>query len=454
MTTHINLDYHTWKFKKSFKRNVTALFSSMLLLSALANAQEKALTLEEAVTLGLNNSKTLKLSQSKIDQAVSQYNQAKDKTLPTGSISYNYSFAYIPANRLSFEGIKIALPKTAESSIGTASVSEIIYAGKKLKYAKESTELLTRVALLDAELDKDQIAFDITNEYYNLYKVLQSQKVVQQNLKSIDEQIRQAQRFFEQGLVTKNDVLRFQLQRSNIELNGVDLETNRKVVNYNLNILLGLPEATQLIINHIIDIDQSIAPFDSYLDTALANRQELLGLDIRARASDLNVKSIRASQLPTLAAAVNGYLLGVTANPIPQNGDYLAPLTAGLNVSWNFGSLWTTKNKIAEAKIASDQVVINKNITTDRIKNEVNQSYQNYVTAIQRVKLLQTSIEQATENSKITASKYANGTASAIDRVDAETLLYQAQTDLELAKASVGLTYYSLFKSTGKRIKQ
>ena len=279
----------------------------MLLLSALANAQEKALTLEEAVTLGLNNSKTLKLSQSKIDQAVSQYNQAKDKTLPTGSISYNYSFAYIPANRLSFEGIKIALPKTAESSIGTASVSEIIYAGKKLKYAKESTELLTRVALLDAELDKDQIAFDITNEYYNLYKVLQSQKVVQQNLKSIDEQIRQAQRFFEQGLVTKNDVLRFQLQRSNIELNGVDLETNRKVVNYNLNILLGLPEATQLIINHIIDIDQSIAPFDSYLDTALANRQELLGLDIRARASDLNVKSIRASQLPTLAAAVNGY---------------------------------------------------------------------------------------------------------------------------------------------------
>jgi outer membrane protein len=117
-----------------------------------------------------------------------------------------------------------------------------------MKYARQSTDLLTQVARLDVVNDKDQIAYDIINSYYNLYKVLQSKKVVAQNLATVDAQIKQSQRFFEQGLVTKNDVLRFQLQRSNVELNGIDLETNRRIINYNLDVLLGLPESTQL--NH------------------------------------------------------------------------------------------------------------------------------------------------------------------------------------------------------------
>jgi outer membrane protein len=51
---------------------------------------------------------------------------------------------------------------------------------------------------------------------------------LRKTLATIDAQIHQSQRFFEQGLVTKNDVLRFQLQRSNVELTGIDLESNRK----------------------------------------------------------------------------------------------------------------------------------------------------------------------------------------------------------------------------------
>jgi outer membrane protein TolC len=99
--------------------------------------------------------------------------------------------------------------------------------------------------------------------------VLQSKKVVAQNLTTIDAQIKQAQRFFDQGLVTKNDVLRFQLQRSNIELNGIDLETNRRIINYNLNVLLGLPEGTQLNIAQITEADRQVAPLANYLDTAM-----------------------------------------------------------------------------------------------------------------------------------------------------------------------------------------
>ena len=398
----------------------------------------------------MDNSKVLKLSQSKIDQAVSQYNQAKDRELPTGDVSFGYNRAEIPANTLDFGPSVIHLPKSADAYLGIASVKESLFDGHRLKYAQESTNLLTNIARLDAVKDKDQIAYEIINEYYNLYKVLQSKKVVEQNLNSIDQQIHQSQRFFEQGLVTKNDVLRFQLQRANIELNGIDLETNRKIVNYNLDILLGLPETTQLNIDQINEADRAIAPLNNYIDTAMANRQELAQFDLHNKVAQTNIKNINANTSPTLSASAGGYYVDVSGNPLPKTGNFITPITLGLTASWNFGALWTNKNKLAEAKIQLDEVSLNKNITTNNIKDEVNQNYQNYVTALNKIKLLQTSIEQAGENNNILASKYKSNIASATDKADAETLLYQAQINLELAKADAGLAYYTLLKSTGK----
>ncbi len=457
MTTQLNKPHNPHFFKKAVRtlsKCGVALLAPALLAASAAHAQDRNITLDEAIKLGLQTSKTLRLSQAKIDQAVSQFNQAKDQALPSGSVSYTYSYAYIPANKLGFNGDVIALPRTANANLGIASAEEVLYAGGKYRYAKASTDLLVQVSRLDADKDRDQIAIDVVNEYYNLYKVLQNQKVVQQNLNSVDEQIHQAQRFFQQGLVTKNDVLRFQLQRSNIELNGIDLENNRKIINYNLDILLGLPETTQLNVTQVADVNQPVAPLVNYVDTALANRQEVKELDLRTQAADYNIKSVRANQLPTLAATAGAYYVDISVNPLPTHNQYITPVTAGLAISWNFGTLWNNKNKVAEARIQRDQVSINKGITTDNIKTEVNQIYQNYVAAVNKVRLLQTAIAQATENNRITASKYSNATASATDRADAETLLYQAQTNLELAKADAGLAYYNLLKSTGRLNKQ
>ena len=432
------------------------LFKSLLGLLLLgssftaASAQDRTLTLDEAIKLGLENSKTLKYSQSKIDQAVSQYNQAKDLALPTGSVSYMYSRAQIPANTLNLGPSSFSLPKSANANLGIASIAEPIFAGGKFKYAKESTDLLVQVARLDVDNDKDQITYGIISAYYNLYKVLQNKKVVEQNIATVDQQIKQAQRFFDQGIVTKNDVLRFQLQRSDIELNGIELESNRKIINYDLDVLLGLPEVTQIQVDQVNTTDHPILPLANYLDSAYTNRQELKQIDLRTRVAETNIKNTRADRLPTLAATVGAYYVDISLNPFPTRGNYITPITAGLALSWNFGSLWNNKNKVSEARIERDQTVINKGIITDNLKNEVNQNYQNYLSALNKVTLLQTSIAQATENNRLQESRYRSSIASATDRADAQTLLYQAQINLELAKADAGLAYYNLLKSTGK----
>ncbi|RZJ82258.1 MAG: TolC family protein [Flavobacterium sp.] len=424
----------------------------ILLLPAILSAQtSKQLGLQEAIDLGIANSKNLKLSQSKIDEAVARLAVVKDNALPSASASFLYNHAEIPTNTLSLGGgDPLRLPSRADAFVGTAAVQEVLYAGGKYKYATASTKLLTDVARLDADKNKEEVSYAVIETYYSLYKVMQSKRVVAQNLASIESQLKQAKRFFEQGVVTKNDVLRFQLQQANVSLTDLEIERNRKIINYNLDILLGLPEDTNIEIAEGSLPTKSVEPFATYLDLAFAHRQELKALDLQTQVADYNIKSVKANLKPTVGLGANLYYINPSGNFFPSSSQYILPMTVGANISWNVASLWTNKNKVAEAKIQQQEIGLQKNILSDRVKTELNKNYQDYNLAMQKINVLETSIAQATENDRLLASKYKNNIASVTDRIDAETLLYQAKINLELAKADASLAYYTLLKSTGK----
>jgi outer membrane protein len=139
MTTLINTTIITkalqWTLFRPMRLGISVVVAG-LLLGNTATAQERTITLEEAIKLGLENSKTLKLSQSKIEQAVSQYNQAKDRALPTGTASFMYSRAQIPANTLNLGEESLSLPKSANANLGIVSVEEVIYGGGRFRYSK------------------------------------------------------------------------------------------------------------------------------------------------------------------------------------------------------------------------------------------------------------------------------------------------------------------------------
>ncbi|WP_199120114.1 TolC family protein [Pedobacter sp. ASV28] len=430
---------------------IKVLLTIFILPIALQAQTVKSLSLQEAIDLGIANSKNLKLSQQKIDEAVAKLAVVKDNALPTATASFLYNHAEIPTHTLKIgESNPISLPNRADAFIGTAAVQELVYGGGKLKYAQESTKLLKDLAQLDADKNKEEVSYAVINSYFSLYKLLQSKKVVAQNLEAIASQLKQAQRFFDQGLVTKNDVLRFQLQQANISLTDLEIESNKKVINYNLDILLGLPENTEIEIREADLPLQSLEPLTNYITTAFNNRQELQQLNVQHKVADYNIKTIKANALPTVGIGANLYYINPSGNFIPPSQQYIMPITVGANISWNIASLWTNKNKIAEARIQQQEIGIQKDIFSDQVKTELNKNYQNYKLAIQKISVLETSIAQATENDRLLESKYKNNIASAIDRIDAETLLYQAKINLELAKADAKLAYYTLLKSTGK----
>lgn len=430
---------------------IKTLFVALLLPAILHAQATKNLTLQQAIDLGVANSKNLKLSQNKINQSIARLAVVKDNALPSANASFLYNHAEIPTNTLSIGGGNpIYLPSRADAFVGTAAVQEVIYAGGKYKYAQESTKILTDVAKLDADKNKEEVSYAVINTYFSLFKVMQSKKVVAQNLESIASQLKQAQRFFEQGIVTKNDVLRFQLQQANVSLTELEIENNRKIINYNLDILLGLPEDTEIAIAENELPLPTVQPLSNYISSAFTNRQELQQLDLQNKVADYNIKTTKANTRPTLGVGANLYYINPSGGFIPASEQFIVPITVGATVSWNVASLWNNKNKVAEAKIQQQEIGLQKEVLSDNVKTELNRNYQNYQLAIKKISVLETSIAQATENDRLLASKYKNNIASVTDRIDAETLLYQAKINLELAKADAKLAYYTLLKSTGK----
>ncbi|WP_152268190.1 TolC family protein [Agriterribacter humi] len=419
------------------------------------SAQTKTLSLRDAVTMGIQNSKQLRLAAHEIEQALSQAEQAKDASLPSAEISVGYNHALMLSQTFHLPAAngndpqKLSFPFDNTLYQSTLSINQPIFAGNQLRYARQSADLLLQMSKLNAEADKDEVIFTIIQSYINYYKLRQNQKILAQNLEDIENKLVEIKKFEAQGLATKNDVLRFELEKSNMKLNAIELDNNRKIVNYNLNVLLGLPESTVIVEEHINYSLGENDPFENFLLQALKDRKELTELQYRLKLTDISIKKTQDEKLPTVSAGGNLYFINPSGNIIPKNGSYLAPFVVGISVGWDIGSLYKNKNKLTESKIQKQEEADKYEITKDRIKTEVNQSYLQYKQALEKITVLQEAIVQATENERIMESKFRNNLATTTDRIDAQTLLYQARINLELSKSDATAAYYMLLKSTG-----
>ena len=419
----------------------------------IANAQPRTLTLDEAVQLGIQNSKHLKLSQQKIDKARTRLAQAKDAYLPNASVSFQYLHALMMSRLISIPGVTkdpIKLPFDFPAYMGTLSVSEPIWAGNKLRYAKQSADILVQMSRVDADKDKEDVTYLVIAAYLNYDEILENQLIVAQNMQDVENKLEQITKYESQGLATQNDVLRYQLQKSQQQITEVELENNRKVANYDLNILLGLPDTTSIILPPLnYKINESFV-FGDLITEAEANRRELQDLSYQTRISDINVKKIHDQRLPTFSASGGMYYINPTGEVIPTHNNLIAPITLGVGASWDIGTLYKNKNREQEAVVQRRELNTQREQALDDIHEDVNKQFVAYQTAMAKLKLLQVAVDQAQENERITESKFRNNLVTTTDRIDAQTQLYQARINLQLAQSEATIDYYNVLRSTGK----
>jgi outer membrane protein len=425
------------------------------LLPGLIFAQAtKKLTLYEAIKLGQDQSRSLKISQSKMALMDAKYMEIKDLALPSVSVSAGYTrLSDIDPFRIQLaphtEPVTL-FPVILNNYMTRASINESVFNGFRLKNGILSQQYLLEAAKLDYEKDKSEIIFNIVNAYYNLFKIQSSQKLIEQSLVQADERIKVARNLEGQGLAIHNDVLRVELQRSNIELSQIDINTNLEVANYNFVVMTGLPEGTQIEIDTLeLFKSRNKKQFPDYLSSSLEKRSDLKAADMRKKASELNLKVVKGNKLPTLNVGANFYYSDPNPRYIPPADVFHSTWDVGLSLNWNLTALYTTHHQSEEAQTLLLQTTAISDQISDGVRMEVNQDFVKYETSLKKIDVAQRSVSQAEENYRTTLSRYNQHIALLTDLLDADVLLLQAKMNLTDARADAEIAYNHLLKSTG-----
>jgi outer membrane protein len=436
--------------KNRMKLTLIAFF----MLSVQVHAQEKkTLGLNEAIDLSIQNSKQLKNSQAKIDEATASLKEAVERRLPDAKASASYlrfnspnvDLKMKPANGSGGGGTGAEVPKMNQAAYGLVNLSLPIYTGGRIRYGIESSRFLEQAAKLDAEDNKDEVIQNTIEAFANLFKAKTAVRLIKENLSQSQHRETDLGNMEKNGLLARNDFLKAQLQTSNVELNLLDAENNLQLTNVNMDLMLGLPTTTELLLDTAgIARKMDNRVLDDYLQAALNSRKDVAAIDLRKKAAESGVKSVRGEMFPNLAVT-GGYI----AADVPQVLIVSNAVDVGVGLSYNIGSLWKTKAKVKQAEAKVKQLSITESMMDDNIRLEVNKTYLSLMSSRKKIDVYLKAVEQAEENYRIVKNKFDNSLATTSDLIDADIAQLQARLSYTLARADAFVAYHKLLQTAG-----
>jgi len=232
---------------------------------------------------------------------------------------------------------------------------------------------------------------------------------------------------------------------NNVELALTEINNNVKLAEYNLVVLLGLPDETAITLDTAGMFDlPKLGAVDEYVQAGLTNRGDIRASEFQLKANESNYKIAKANRLPTLsltAGYINAYIPGVV--------NITNALNAGVSLKYSITGAIHASHSMQEAKARQEEAAATQQLAIDQTKVKVHQKYLKCVEQNEKLVITERSIVQAQENYSISQNKYGQGLLILSDYLDADTALLQAQINHSTARADAVIAYYDLQESAG-----
>lgn len=432
------------------KQIKTALSVLIAAFPALFFSQQiKQMTAGEVAELAVQNHQQLKVSAQNIDIAKQSTNVVKLQKLPTitASTSQFYLGDAVAIDKDFSNSTKVPMPHYGSSYAVQA--TQLIFKGGLVNRSIEMAGLREQLSELDLEKNKQDVKFLVISNYLDVYKIINQEEVFQNNKKLAQERLKNIQKFYQQGMVTRNEVIRGELALKNLDQGILTLSNNKKILNYNLNIALGLSSDTEIVPTENLDNKEAGIGMDYYVSLAHDSNPMLKSAQKNIDVADKNIEIIRTDNMPTVAG-FGGYTLQrpiTTRNPVLDM--YSGGWQTGVSLSYNIDNLYKTKEKVKLGELQKNQASDAMTLVQQNVDMGVNAAYTKYQEAIQQADILNDSKRLAEENYKITEAKYLNQLAVQAEMIDAQNQKLQSELDYANAEINVLYQYYNLLKSTG-----
>jgi outer membrane protein TolC len=429
----------------------------IFLFTAISYSQNNPLSLDESIQIGLKNSKDLIISKSKTRYADAKITEVASQMLPQLQFSASYArLSDITPFEVSVpfypQPIKIQDPLLNNYNL-KLSLSQPLFTGFRLSSLKSAAEYNFDASTSDYNAAINNYALQIQEAFWNFYNAQKIVDLIKEQKVSVNKHLDDTKNFMDNGLATMNDVLKLQVQLSNIELQLIDAENNRDLARINFNKAIGydLNSETEIQADSINPIINE-ASLDELIKEAKLKRDEVNSLEKRVLASDKAITAANSNWFPNVFLFGDVYYSNPNQRIMPQKDKFTETWDVGVSLNWSLWNWGYTSSQSNQAKELKLQTETSLSKLRDAIEIEVTSEYLNYNKSLKKVEVAKTSVEQAEENYRLTEDKYNQQLASSSDLIDAETYLLEAKTNLTSALVNYQLSKVRLDRSIGKKI--
>lgn len=378
--------------------------------------QQKLLTIEDAVRIGLDNHPRIRAAGERIGSQEAILGQQMGAYYPIISFNNLYRTSNAAGTGAS----------AFDTFISQANVSFILYNfGKREGTVQASRELVdaTREDYLTTTHD---IMLSVKQSYYTYLTTQAVVRVREETVRNRELLVRQARGFYEVGTRARIDVARAEANLYTARADLIAAENAVKIGWVTLRNAMGSPRLPEQ------PVAQDAPEVELSMDLAAARaaafdtRTELRSFEAQRRASDQLIATARRNHLPDIL--FDGFYgwrnFGGRESTFPLQPGWQAQVSLNIPIFDGF----RTTNRVQETLHNYNNIRAQEEERRQQIALEVEQSYLRVVETQERITATEAAARAAKENLDLAQGRYQVGVGSIIEVTDAETIYADAQT--------------------------
>jgi outer membrane protein len=404
-----------------------------------ADYDYRALNLKDCLSLARQHNPALSASREKINELVADYQAARSKFFPRLVLTSYYTRQ--PPNR--FPPSSNPLPFDLFKREGYTGVygKQLIFDGLKTYYNTQAAKTGTQAQKQEVQRTADELAFSVTQAFYQLIEARENLKVAQDALQQRQEFGKLTEAFYHAGKVTNLDYVRAQSQVSEAEQAVVEAKNGVRLAKEILARTLGLKERVQVDIKG--KLPQAFAAagdLNSLWQDVLKNNPEIKKLDLDIAQSRTLIKAARGSYFPEVS------LQAGTDVRHRDLGGTKPEWIGGVFMEYPFFEGGLTRAQVAKATSIYQQLQEKKRDRLDSLKVDLTSAWKDQENARHGV---------VTIKQTVATNQEAYASAQALYRVGKAIGLDVLQAEVNLTGSRFQLIKYAVAYEIGQaRIKQ
>ena len=414
------------------------LFTSLLLISFLSFSQKKNLTLEECISLALENNENLKNSylEEKISTALSK--EYLSVGLPQisfdGGIKYNHE---VQKSIIDISRFMPGVPEGTEQEVQFGQtydgrmdlyVNQMIFNGSYFVGVSASRELI-RLSEKMTKRNIIDIYESVQKAYFTALNTKSRIDLVNENLDRLSALLDQTNKLYENGFVEKLDIDRITVSYNNLKSEKIKADRLYDLSISVLKFQIGLP--IEIEIELIGELSEDLINNFSYelKDFDYSKRIEYSILQTDKNLKSYDLKNNRSQYLPQIYANYNyGYNSSASQSNLFFNSDRWKKFgTLGFLVVIPIFDGFLKRSKINQSKYKIEQIENQMMFLERSINLQINQSLANFENSKESLEITRKNLNLARDVYYASEKKYSEGVGSNLELIDSNNSLKTAQ---------------------------